>query len=571
MNIYQNLVHTFNDHDYTKEYQSIQRLLIWAYGDIVEAWSNTGSIIGIETAEKFLSRIEKLTDIQTLLSENKPQNASTENENDIVPITMPFLPSAKSYTNTIVGLSRCNQRGSAKRANELLNRMLQIYDTGKWGSKNKPPVVAFNAVISAWSNNVRYDSNEGGNSADKAEDVLNLLEKLYFDETKCQYNFSPNTISYNAAITAWSNCQETASVYKAEELFRRMNTSTLNIKKDSFTYNAMINAWIRSKLGVTSAEQAEKYLQQMEDSYRKQKRMNLKPNVKTYSAVINAWAKSGADNGLGAQRALILLERMENLSDSFQEGQDSKRVSQGTFRPDIFVYTNVIDAFAQSRLADSVRICLELLNRVEKRSLLPKDDPRYLMPNVRTYTSVILALANSRQSGNIEKAQELLNRMNNMYQKTGNENVLPNAYTYNYVINCAANTLGKEEDEEQEDNEKSNAFKIALNAFQELRKQNIANSFTYAFFIKACVNLLPPSDVRSKIIEQAFMECCKDGQVTDQVIHRVLRGVSTSEASEIFASSLIPSKRKKSPNTLKAAMDFRHDITRNTLRSQRKK
>ena len=568
--IYQNLVDTFNDHDCGKEKESIQRILIWAYGDIIEAWSNAGSIIGIENAERFLSRIENLTNTQKFLSENKPQNAPWEKDNDQVQTRIPFLPSAKSYTNTIVGLSRCNKRGSAKRANELLNRMLQIYDTGKWGSKNKPQVVAFNAVISAWSNNVRYDSNEEGNSADMAEGVLNLLEKLFFDESKCQYNFSPNTISYNAAITAWSNCQETASAYKAEELFRRMNTSTLNIKKDSFTYNAMINAWIRSKLGVTSAEKAEKYLQQMEDSYHKQEGMNLKPNVKTYSAVINAWAKSGAENGLGAQRALVLLERMEVLSDSFQEEKDSKRILKECFKPDIYVYTNVIDAFAQSRLPDSVEICLELLSRVEKRSLLPIDDPRHLMPNVRTYTSVILALANSRQSGNIGKAQQLLNRMNDLYKQTGNENVLPNAYTYNYVINCAANTLGDEEQEDDEDNEKSKAFKIALNSFQELRKQNIANSFTYAFFIKACVNLLPLSDVRTKIIEQAFVECCKDGQVTDQVIHRVLRGVDTGKASEIFASSLIPSKRKQSPNTLKAAIDFRADVTRNTIHFKRK-
>ena len=126
---------------------------------------------------------------------------------------------------------------------------------------------------------------------------------------------------------------------------------------------------------------------------------------------------------------------------------------------------------------------------------------------------------------------------------------LPTSFAYNHVINCAACTLGDVET-------KREAFRIALRAFVELRGRGGVgvgdgdgdggkisggdnnrdgdencdstprpDSYTYAFFLKACNSLLPLGTMRYDIIARTFSECCDDGHLSDEAIERLRRGV----------------------------------------------
>jgi hypothetical protein len=105
----------------------------------------------------------------------------------------------------------------------------------------------------------------------------------------------------------------------------------------------------------------------------------------------------------------------------------------------------------------------------------------------------------------------------------------PNSFTYNYVINCCSH--------DTEDQRSS--FEVAIRAFQELRKASEVDpdihpdSFTFAFVIKACSNLLPPCALRTKVIAQAFKECCRSGYLNDAVLDRLWRGLPKATFHEL--------------------------------------
>merc|ERR1712127_456324 len=110
--------------------------------------------------------------------------------------------------------------------------------------------------------------------------------------------------------------------------------------------------------------------------------------------------------------------------------------------------------------------------------------------------------------------------------------VKPNAFHHNYVINCASCMEGNER-------EKMDAFKIALSAFQDLRKcqDEETDSFTYSFFLKACYNLLPQSSGKLNIMRQTFTECCERGKVNEEVISRLKRCLPHDVAKELLECS----------------------------------
>jgi hypothetical protein len=108
-----------------------------------------------------------------------------------------------------------------------------------------------------------------------------------------------------------------------------------------------------------------------------------------------------------------------------------------------------------------------------------------------------------------------------MYIETQDSTLKPSEYPYNYVLNCAANTVGSRED-------KLAAFKVATKTYQDLRSSPDGlspDSFTYAFWIKACNNLLPhDTELYVKCVTLAFEQCQKEGLVTSEVLTRLQQG-----------------------------------------------
>jgi hypothetical protein len=89
---------------------------------------------------------------------------------------------------------------------------------------------------------------------------------------------------------------------------------------------------------------------------------------------------------------------------------------------------------------------------------------------------------------------------------------------------------------------KLEAFQIATKTYQEMRQSSTVrpDSYTYAFWIKCCNNLLKreevrngarignggngADDLRSKCIKYAFEDCKKHGLLSSEVLNRLLQG-----------------------------------------------
>jgi len=374
--------------------------------------------------------------------------------------------------------------------------------------------LAFNSVITAYAN-----SQEVG-SADRAESVLNHLEKLYFDADKPQYNYlKPDVITYNAAVAAWSKSREEAAVYRAEDIVRRMEAhhgsfgdNFLDVKPDLYTYNSLIFSWLRSNLGVESAEKAEAILKQLIEKYNNGEEEYL-PSQKTFCSVINAWGKCGSER-VSVKKAVDLLRLMEGMN---EEGVKS-------LKPDVITYTSVIDAIARSRMPEGSEMSLNMLHKMERMYAAGDDS---MKPNVKSYSCVLQSLIHSNIPDRHIKAREILEGMEEI-------GVEPNAFTYNYVINCSTRIQG-------DDKTKMEGFKVALNAFTSLRKSSHeTDCFTYAFFLKACA-LLPETSTKSQIVRNTFYECRKEGKVNNEVIKRL---IGCSQNNQDFLRELLLSTRR---------------------------
>lgn len=421
----------------------------------------------------------------------------------------PLFPSDQSYTSAILAMSRSREKGAARRAHQLLNRMLKLYDSGEW-IKNRPNLVTFNSVISAYAN-----CPEPG-SADKAESVLNQLEKLYFDDEKHQYNYlKPDVITYNSVVSAWCKCKEEAAVYNAENIVKRMEkrydavgVNFLDVAPDSYTYVTLINGWIRSGLGVTAADNAEIILRAMIEKFQDGDDRCL-PHQKTFCQIINAWGQCADGEDFPVRRAMALLDLMEELhNDGIHQ-----------LKPDMITYSSLIDTIAKSRLPNGSDLAFDLIGKIENLYL---SGDTAMKPNAKTYSGVFLSIISSQQDEKHLKAQQLLDRM----KKLGVE---INAFSYNYAINCASSVVN------ESDNVKMEAFKIALKSFSSLRKSSYeTDSFSYNFFLKAC-RLLPSSTMRSKVVRETFQECCNQGKLNNEVLSRLSACLDPSEMRNLIS------------------------------------
>jgi hypothetical protein len=151
------------------------------------------------------------------------------------------------------------------------------------------------------------------------------------------------------------------------------------------------------------------------------------------------------------------------------------------------------------------------------------------MPNLRTYTIVIQALATSPTINNIMRARELLTHSIELFEATGDQQLQPNPFPYNYVLNCAANCIGTEK-------EKLRSFQVAAQTYNEIRKSSHVrpDSYTYAFWFKACNNLLPQGEIRERGLVYAFDQCKAEGLVSTEALRRLVGGTPPDLLSDLL-------------------------------------
>jgi hypothetical protein len=122
-------------------------------------------------------------------------------------------------------------------------------------------------------------------------------------------------------------------INRLQDDFESGRTDTMPNK---WTYNSYIFALSKQKIP-SSADEAEKILNMMEDKSRQFGSSNLKPDVLTYTNVLHCIALSESDDAF--KRALAILSKME-------EGD-------GDVRPNVYTYNVLINVVAKSKLPGS--------------------------------------------------------------------------------------------------------------------------------------------------------------------------------------------------------------------------
>ena len=242
------------------------------------------------------------------------------------------------------------------------------------------------------------------------------------------------------------------------------STSNFKILPDTPIYNALLNCWAKSGNRHKAQIRAEEILDEMTKF--------AKPNARTYAAVINILSNISRKRGV-AKRAYELLELMEQL---YKNGDVKSR-------PNVYVYTSVINCYARSLEADKAVMAVSILQRMEEE------------------------------------------------YRAGNPSARPNIIAYNSVLNACAFTSGKAESIET-------AFKIACLVFDEVRSGHAKPSHvTYGTFLAVCANLMPESEIRDSLVDATFKRCARDGLVSDMVWRNLKAAASPELRGSILNQS----------------------------------
>ena len=280
-------------------------------------------------------------------------------------------PVDKEPFNTWLSRFLRKEHGSPEYAEGILIEHIQN-ETAKYDT------VSFNMILSAWAKQKNMPA------ARRADALLTQL--LQHPTLKA------DSYSYSAVINAYakSGGGKTAAL-RAEELLHQMTTTWIPCQND-FCHNAVIDSWAVSG-DPNAGRRAQRCLEKLQSS-------KIRPSRITYNGILKAWARSPG----GADEALKVLREMERLG--------------GEVVPDKVSYTTVIDAYCKERLPDSIVEAETLLQEMEEKSETHGDD---LRPDIFTYSCVLHAYA---ESVDVSKAMRLKDRMKKFAKQEPNTTFL---------------------------------------------------------------------------------------------------------------------------------------------------
>jgi len=278
------------------------------------------------------------------------------------------LPTIYSYETVLSALLRKRGRVNWKLAIELLDSMQKL--------KIVAPTILFNRVISACAKARELEAASG-----------------VFYKMKAQ-NVAPDTVTYNALITAAANTGRSNAALRLLEMCEN------DTGADVITYTNTIRACAKGRM-------SKKSMQLLKDA--KEKKMPLDAFI--YTATIDACAKAHE-----YEDALDLLSDMKN----------------NNVLPNEYTYSSVITACGN---CGQWKKALDLLDTMKKNGM---------KVSTITYNSVISALSKgARQS--IKGASDTKTDPQNLWIKAlelleemKSKRVWPDMYTYSGVLSCCA-------------------------------------------------------------------------------------------------------------------------------------
>ena len=196
------------------------------------------------------------------------------------------------------------------------------------------------------------------------------------------------------------------------ELLRHMQRET--VKPNTFCFNMVINGYTKSGL----VKEAEVILKELEDEY--MKGGDVSPDVFSYTMIINAWANSKRGTH-GALMAEAILMRMESMAENTKNHD---------IRPNSVTYNSVLSAWCKSGSHEAAEKATCVFDHMEFQHLSGNPNAA---PDRKSFNTLIHTLTKAGNAKSLILAEKILDRME-AYETQGVKNLAPNLFSYNTII-----------------------------------------------------------------------------------------------------------------------------------------
>jgi len=513
------------------------------------AWSRTNSGRGAAICEQILYKVA-----QQLIADNDDALAN--------------IPWPNLCTVVLDAWATSGEDGAAEKAEALISGMKDVSERTD-GKVPPPSIITYNTMLKAYARQAASGGNAAEAACANAERILSELEEagraendesnIASTEEECEVSrLQPNQVSYTTVIDCYAKSalgKEAAE--GAERIFRRMEkayeSGCSEARPSVPSFNTVIDAWVKSGL-VRGPIAAEEILKKMIYLHEKGIK-DVEPTVVSFSSVMNGWAKS-QQNG-SAERALEIYQMMEDMKEA---GTISARPNAYTYsilidalckagmleeaenvfnnivrnyaddksnpKPNKIQATQIMDGIAKSGDSAAGVKTEVLLTTLER--LYEKYEDKDMRPSKVSYTACINSWAKSKAFEKARKARETLDRMIEAF-KNGNSEAKPNVNAFTAVINACAFTQG-------DMLEKSEALQIATRTYKELYASDYGdpNQFTFATFLRACANIIPPGEQRVSSMKSVLQQAANLGKVDDLVMKVLQNSLSKEDLESIL-------------------------------------
>ena len=305
-----------------------------------------------------------------------------------------LLANAVVYSTVIDGYAKV---GSGRKAQDLLDELMQYCLENDNIVDLRPDVKTFNAVINAWAKTPKSNSKSANNDNDISGMAVSNAQQML------------------------TRMQEVSSKYGWE-----------NCLPDEYTYASIVSCCTTHQ----SPEKASKMIFELESILQDDRKTGgtSKLSIVPYNTILHSYAKAGkAKQAQAMLEKLLQRQRAKGQPGQPQEGTSPASSLSTAARPDQQSFNTVISAWSKSKDPDAPL-------RAEALMELMKDWS--IQPTVVTYGSLINCWANSNRQDSAERAEQILKEMQQQHRQEEKEKgsagttpaIKPNLVCYNAVL-----------------------------------------------------------------------------------------------------------------------------------------
>jgi len=479
---------------------------------------------------------ERALDLMINISKKEMEQQKTSNsKNDEMDIYNSCKPTYVHFISVMLAYARRSKEGDARKVEELLQQMEEIYREGN--KEMKPNYQCFIICIDAWA---RCAAKEKG-SAERAEAMLEKLEDMYLNSDEIDNEY--NCFGYNAVMNAWAQTNTSEPVYdRAKAILQRMYDvhaikKNDNVLPDKISFTALMKAIMKDR-SPDFAMKCASILNDMEQDYAKSRNYRMRPDLIAYSTVIHAFAEAEQP-----KLAEVVLQRMEAMTASGQNHVPPNTVCYNTLmmaysknrdnmdsfdkieeifqkmqtiegcQPTNSSYSIYINSLAFSDLPDKIEKAEEAFSQLEKASSMKKD--RSLRIDMRNFKALLSVYSRSNL---IDKADQALQVMYRIEEAFGR---IPDVACYNLLLNACCYT------DNRNDKARKRAMEILVQVLQTIQSPDNhlkATRYTYRLLMFSCTRLIKDlKEEQEQTLKTIFENCCNDGLLDQTVLNSLYK------------------------------------------------